>query len=326
MNMKKWLAGLVVVGTGLVLGACGNGGSESTDASGEDVINVATLTNIEHASMTAAEEGFYEALADGGYVEGENIVIESLSAQGSQSNLNPMAEQAASDNDLVLSLGTGTTQAIANTGSDTDVVFTAVTDPVGAGVVESMEEPGGNITGTSDAMPIADQIDLLLSLDPQAQSVGVIYNSSEPNSTLQAEEAIQIIEDRGLEPVVTTVTSTNDVQQNLTSIAGDIDLLYAPTDNTIAGTTATVRDITTEYQIPSVLGSPEMVEEGGLATYSIDYHSLGYQAGEMAVQILNGEAEPATMPVETADEYVLVVNEEVAADLGIDPESIQAPQ
>jgi|SRR5690625_200652 len=322
MKVKKWLVSLLM-GSVILLGACSsNEGTADTD----EVIKIGTLNFIEHESLSAAEAGFYQALEDNGYIEGENLEIESVSAQGAQDNLNPMAEQIVNSNDMILSLGTATTQALANVEQEKPILFTAVTDPVSAGLIESQEAPGGNITGTSDYMPIDQQIKLLLSLDPEAQSVGVIYNSSEPNSEIQAKEAIQYIEDAGLEAVVTTVTSTNDVQQNLMSIARDIDLLYIPTDNTIAGTMPTVKEITIDNQIPSVLGAPEMVEAGGLATYSIDYASLGYQAGEMAVEILKGQAEPATTPYENAAEFILVVNEEVAESLAIDPDSIQIPE
>jgi putative ABC transport system substrate-binding protein len=324
MKMKKWILSVLTIAV-VVLAACGNGEEANGETSG-DVINIGTLRQIDHESLTAAEEGFYEALADNGYVEGENLEIQSLSAQGTQANLNPMAQQVTDENDLVLTIGTGAAQAVANADQETPTIFTAVTDPIDAGLVESQEAPGRNLTGTSDQMPVDQQIDLLLSLDEEATAVGVIYDSSEPNSQIQAEEAIQYIEEAGLEAVVTTVTSTNDVQQNLGSIAEDIDLLYVPTDNTIAATMPTVREITIDNQIPSVLGAPEMVEAGGLTTYSIDYTSLGYQAGEMAVQILEGNAEPATMPYENADELILVVNDEVAAELGIDPESIQIPE
>lgn len=322
MKMRKWVVSLLAVVT-IVLGACGN--SEDGGTAG-DVINIGTLRQIDHESLTAAEEGFYKALADNGYVDGENLEIQSLSAQGTQANLNPMAQQVSDENEMILTIGTGAAQAVANADQETPTIFTAVTDPIDAGLAESQEEPGRNLTGTSDQMPVSQQIDLLLSLDEDATAVGVIYDSSEPNSQIQAEEAIAYIEEAGLEPVVTTVTSTNDVQQNLSSIAGDIDLLYVPTDNTIAATMPTVREITVNNQIPSVLGAPEMVEAGGLTTYSIDYTSLGYQAGEMAVQILEGNAEPATLPYENADELILVVNEEVAAELGIDPETIQIPE
>lgn len=322
MKIKKWLVGILMVVL-VVLGACT---SEEGVAEVDEVIKIGTLNFIEHESLAAAEEGFYQALADNGYVKGKNIEIESISAQGAQDNLNPMAEQIVKENDMILSLGTATTQALANIEQKKPIIFTAVTDPIDSGLVESQEAPGKNITGSSDYMPIDNQIDLLISLDKDAENVGVIYNSSEANSTIQAEEAIRLIEEAGLKSVVTTITSTNDVQQNLMSIVNEIDLLYIPTDNTIAGTMPTVKDITIEHQIPSVLGAPEMVEAGGLTTYSVDYTSLGYQAGEIAVKILNGDTEPATTPYQNAEELILVINEEIAGALGIDPESIQIPE
>lgn len=331
MKMKKWLISALMIGT-VLLGACSDNSNNDEDSAannGEataETIKVGTLSFIEHESLNAAEEGFYEALADNGYVEGENLEIQRLSAQGTQANINPMAEQIAENNDLVLSLGTDTTQALANVEQEKPIIFTAVTDPVAAGLVDSQEEPGRNITGTSDHMPVDKQIQLLLSLDENAETVGIIYNSSESNSEIQAQEAVEAIEAAGLEAVVTTVTSTNDVQQNLESIAGNIDLLYSPTDNTIAGTMATVKEVLLEHKIPSVLGSPEMVADGGLTTYSINYKSLGYQAGELAIKILKDGADPATTPYENADNLELIVNEEVAEELGINPDSIQSPE
>src|SRR5699024_5114882 len=175
MKVKNWLVGMLLLVL-VVLGACA---SEEGVAGADEVIKIGTLNFIEHESLAAAEEGFYKALADNGYVEGENIEIESLSAQGAQDNLNPMAEQIVETNDMILSLGTATTQALANAEQEKPIIFTAVTDPVDSGLVDSQETPGKNITGSSDYMPIDKQIDLLLSLGENAKSVGVIYNSSE---------------------------------------------------------------------------------------------------------------------------------------------------
>ncbi len=323
--MKKWFIRLMMLGAVLVLTACGQS-NESAEGEGDETVKIGTLHYIDHESMTDAETGFYQALEEQGYVEGENLEVETLSAQGTQSNLNTMAEQITDDNDLILAMGTAAAQSLANVEQEKPIVFTAVTDPVDAGLVESQEEPGGNMTGSSDYMPVEEQIALLLSLDPEAEAVGVVYDQSEPNSSIQAEEAIQAIEDAGLEAVVTTVTSTNDVQQNLSSIIGDIDLLYAPTDNIIAATMSTVRDLTVSNGIPSVMGAPAMVAEGGLATYGINYESIGRQAGEIAVEIIEGNTEPATTPYQHAEELELFVNEEVAGELGIDPASIVAPE
>lgn len=328
--LRNLLQTVMLLGV-LFLAACGQGegaqNAEAGESEGfEEPIKIGALHYIDHESMQKAETGFFQALEDNGYVDGENIEVEILNAQGTHSNLNPMAEQIAEGNDLILTLGTAASQAVANVEKEKSVIFTAVTDPVDAGLVASQEEPGGNITGASNYMPIDLQIELLLSIDPDAETVGVIYDQSEPNASVQAEQAITLIEEAGLEPVVTTVTSTNDVQQNLMSIAEDIDLLYAPTDNIIMSTISTIKDITLEHQIPSVLGAPEQVEGGGLATYSVDHEAIGYQSGEMMVDIIEENSDPATTPYQNADELILVVNEEVAGELGIDPDSIEAPE
>lgn len=171
-------------------------------------------------------------------------------------------------------------------------------------------------------VPIEEQIQLLLSIVPDAGTVGIIYNSSEPNSEIQANLAIEELEATGVEAKTATVTSTNDVQQVATSLISDIDALYIPTDNTLSSTADTVGEIAIEYQVPIVAGSIEHTEAGGLATYGIDYESLGRQTAKMALEILENGASPETLAVETSEELELFVNEDMAEALGIDPESI----
>lgn len=319
--MNKWVKKLVVTATtGLVamgLAAC------SSD-SGDDKISIGILQYTEHDSLKASAEGFVEGLEEGGYVEGENLTVNLLNAQGDQANLKTMSEQLAKDNDLILAIATPAAQALAATDTDAPILFTAVTDAVAAGIVDSNEKPGDNITGTTDQMPIDKQIELLLSIAPDAKKIGIVYNSSEPNSKIQGDQAVQEIEAAGKEAVVKTVTTSNDVQQVLTSLAQDVDALYIPTDNTLASTAATVGQVAKEYKLPVVTGSAEQVAEGALATYSIDFRTLGKQTGAMAVEILEG-ADPATMPVQSAEKLSLVVNEDMAKALGIDPASITAP-
>lgn len=330
--MNKWVKKLLVSSTAslaaLTLVACSSGESETaSNESGsaqKEEITVGILQFMEHDSLKASADGFIEGLEEAGYVQGENLTIELLNAQGDQANLQSMSEQLA-DNDLILGIATPAAQSLANAGIDAPVLFTAVTDPLDAGLVQSLEAPGANVTGTSDQMPIASQIKLLMSLAPEAKKIGIIYNSSEPNSKIQSDQAIALIEEAGLEAQVATVTTTNDVQQVLTSLAGDVDGLYIPTDNTLASTAATVGQIAKEYKLPVVTGSAEQVEAGGLATYSIDFFSLGKQTSQMALDILEG-ADPATIPVQTPKNYSLTVNEDMAAALGIDPASIKSPE
>ncbi|HEM4872693.1 TPA: ABC transporter substrate-binding protein, partial [Streptococcus suis] len=201
-------------------------------------------------------------------------------------------------------------------------VFTAVTDPVEAGLVESLEKPGGTMTGSTDATDVEGQIEMLLKVVPTAKTVGIFYNSSEVNSEVQAEQAKKALEAKGVKVEVTTVTTTNDVQQAITSLAGKVDAIYLPTDNTVASTASTIGDILKEAKVPA-MGSDAAVIDAALFTYGVDYHAIGVQAGELAVKILKGE-KPADLAVEKPNTAAITVNEEMAKAVGIDAATIEA--
>lgn len=325
-NSSKWLSFLGVMVVGLMLVACGNSESSedtSETAQADDPLEIGILLSAEHGSLTAAQEGFIEELEANGYVEGENVNFNILNSQGSSGNLHDMAVQLANDSDLLLGISTASAQSLATATEETPILFTATTDPEGAGLVESIETPGGNITGTSDMVPYEEQIELLISIVPDSERIGIIFNSSEPNSQIQADFAAQAIEDSGREAVIQTVTNTNSVQQVAENLMKEVDAVYIPTDNTLSSAAATVGQLAIDNQIPIVAGSIDHTEQGGLATYGIDYHSLGRQTGQMAVEILENGTAPTDIPVETAQELELFVNEEMAEALGIDPDSIQ---
>lgn len=315
--------GLKVVGLlllGIVLVACGNDGT----VDGEEPTNVGILLSAEHGALTSAQEGFVEELDENGFVDGEAVNINILNSQGNSGNLHDMAQQLASENDLLLGISTSAAQALASVVDDeTPILFTATTDPENAGLVESMDEPGRNITGTSDMVPFEEQISLLHSIKPEAERIGIIFNSSEPNSQIQADLATEAIEESGREAVIMTVTSTNDVQQVATSLMNEVDSIYIPTDNTLSSAAITVGELAIAHDIPIVAGSIDHTAEGGLATYGINYHSLGQQTGQMAIDILENDTAPADISVETAQDLDLFVNEDMADALGIDPDSIQ---
>ncbi|WP_423190287.1 ABC transporter substrate-binding protein [Alkalibacterium sp. f15] len=319
---KKAMSIVATSLVGLTLAACGSEDSGESTNGEQEVVNVGILQFMEHNSLTAAKDGFISEMEDAGYVDGESINFDVMNAQGDQSNLQSMSEQLSGNNDLMLAIATPAAQALATAEQDKPILFTAVTDPVDAGLVESNETPGTNLTGTSDMVPIEEQIKLLLSIVPDAQTVGIIYNSSEPNSEIQANLAIEQLEAAGVSVQVSTVTTTNDVQQVLTSLASSVDALYIPTDNTLASTADTVGEIAMEYKLPVVAGSTDQVEAGGLATYGINYEALGRQTALMALEILENDASPETLAVEISDDLELFVNEEMAEALGIDPDSI----
>lgn len=325
MKMKKWITTGLLTASLLALAACGESNNASEENDGTKTVGVLQL--VEHGSLNAAYEGFKEGLAEAGYTEDENLTIEYQNAQNSQDNLKSMSERLVNASpDLLLGIATPAAVSLANETTDTPIVVTAVTDLVGAKLADSNEEPGRNITGTSDMVPIEQQINLLLSIVPDAKTIGIMYNAGEANSKIQADLAEEALKAAGVDVKVLTANTTNDVQQVTTSLAKDVDGIYVPTDNTFASAAAIVGEVAKETKTPIVAGSVEQVDDGALATYGIDYKSLGIQTGKLAAKILDGDAEPATTPVETADNLELVVNEEMAAALGIDPTSITAPE
>ena len=313
--MKKLLALVLAVAMTLSLTACGGG--DDTNAGGDDTIKIGILQQLEHPSLDQSREGFIQALADNGYVDGENIVIDYQNAQADQYNLSNMADRLVSNkSDLILAIATGAAQTVAGKTSDIPVLITAVTDPVDAGVVNSMENPGTNVSGTSDASPMKEQLELLLTLKDKVKTVVLLYTSSEDNSVLQISQAKAILDDMKVAYVEQTVTNSNDVQQAVQSLVNKCDAIYIPTDNVLASSMALVADITWPAGIPVVTGAESMVTDGGLATLGLSYYNLGYQTGEMAVKVLEG-ADISTMPVETQKEYAYIVNGDAVKAMGI---------
>lgn len=293
----------------------------------QDHLSIGILQYVEHGSLNQTYQGFVDGLAESGYKEGENLTLNYANASGEMANLQSMSERLANQSDYLFAIATPAAQALANIEEEKPIYISAVSDPIEAGLVESLEETGRNVTGTIDAGPVEEQIDLLINVVPTAKKVGLIYNSGEANSVSEAEKAIQVMEDRGLEPIVQTVTSTNDVSQAMNALVNqNIDVLYTVTDNIIASAMTLVGDLAIEADLPLIGGSKDMCLENGLATYGLDYYQLGKQTAEMLLKQIEEGIETENMPLETADVLELVVNEEVAEKLGIDPQSIEAPE
>lgn len=286
-------------------------------AAAEDAYTIGIVQMIEHKALDATYLGFVAALADNGYVDGDNIALDFQNAQGDMSNLSTIGDRFVSQKkDLVLAITTDAAQAMAGKTTEIPILATAVTSYETAGLVDSESAPGGNVTGTCDMNPVAAQVDLIIELVPDAQTIGLIYNSSEDNSVLQATLAKAQIEARGLAWHEVTVTSVNDVQQTMQSLVGKCDAIYIPTDNTLANAMAIVYSVAGPAGIATICGESNMVMEGGLATMGIDYYALGYKTGLMAIDIMDG-ADPATMPIQYADASDNVtINGLVAEEIG----------
>ncbi|HEM3442310.1 ABC transporter substrate-binding protein [Streptococcus suis] len=313
-KLVKKLATISVASMGLLtLAAC----SSSSEQASSDVVKVGVLQYMEHESLTAAREGFVAELEANGYKEGEKLVLDYQNAQGDQANLQTISEQLIDGNDIVLAIATPSAQSLATVSTETPIVFTAVTDPLSADLVESIEKPGGLLTGTSDQAPIDKQVELLGQAVPDAKTVGILYTTSERNSEVQVEQARELLEKAGYKVVVKGITSTNEVQDTTTSLMKDVDALFIPTDNTVASTMTMIGELSVEHKVPVIGGSTDMVDEGGLLTYGTNYEALGRQTAKMAIKIIEG-ANVSETAVEYPETVSLHVNEEMAQKLGID--------
>jgi putative tryptophan/tyrosine transport system substrate-binding protein len=312
MKERKVLAVLLIaVMSLLTLTGCGTK---------DKVFRIGVNQLVAHAALDASYQGFIDALADAGYKDGENIKIDYQNAQNDQSNANTIATKLVNGNsDLILAIATPSAQAVANATKDIPILVTAVTDPAASGLVATNDSPGGNVSGTSDLTPVKKQIELLSKLLPNAKNIAVLYCSSESNSKIQAEMALDAATEYGITATEATVSNSNEIQQVVQSLVGKVDAIYAPTDNIIAAGMPTVAQVANANGIPIICGEEGMLKSGGLATYGIDYYKLGRLTGEQAVKIIKGEATTDTMPIGylSDDEYTLKINDEVAAQLGV---------
>ncbi len=322
--MKRKLIALAAAAT-LALAACSSDANDAdssaantaTDSAGETYeIGVAQL--VTHSSLDASVEGFKDAIADAGL----DVKYDEQNANNDQTVVASIAgTMAGGDYDLVLGVATPMAQGLAQSITDTPVLFTAVTDPEGAGLVDAADAPGGNVTGTSDANPVKEQIELIQEILPDVKSIGVLYHSGEANSQVQVEWVKKAADELNLEVKEATVINTSEVQQAANSL--DVDAIYVPTDNTVVSALDSVIQVGESKQIPVFAAEGDSVENGAIATYGISYYELGRQTGEMAVRILTEGADPATMPVETQQDLVLYINNGAAERMGVTfPDSV----
>lgn len=291
-----------------------------------ETLKIGIIQIVEHPALDAAREGFIDQFTEHGYVEGEKITYQIQVAQGDMATANTIAQKFKNERlDLILAIATPTAQAVANLIKDKPILITAVTDPVAAGLVESAERPGSNVTGTNDLQPLAEQFALAQQLVPGAKRVGIIYNAGEANSVTQVQMAKAIADQLGLEVVEATVDTSAGVLQSAQSFIGRVDFIYVPTDNTVVSAFSSVVKVAEENGIPVFPGEENLVPQGALATVGVNYYRLGRQTAEMALRILEEGAKPETMPIESQKETELVINADVAQALGINiPTAIRA--
>ncbi|MFS8938400.1 ABC transporter substrate-binding protein [Streptococcus mitis] len=293
----------------------------------KDVFRIGISQFITHQSLDATREGFVDELAKQGYVEGENIEIDLQNAQGEQRNLKTISQQLAEYSDVVLAIATPSAQSLANTTQTTPVIFSAVTDPVSAKLVESREHPGGNVTGTSDQSSdaISTQINLIKKVLPKAKTIGILYTQSEPNSVVQKDEAKRLLEEKGFTVVEKTILDSNNVKAAAESLMAEVDMVFVPTDNIISSTMETVKQVSIKHKVPVFGGSTEMIAVGGLYNYGTNYEELGRQTARMLIRVLKGER-PENIAVELPEKLELHTNQEMADALGIDISKLEGKE
>ncbi len=320
-RLRKLGAAVAVVALLAALGAAAGCGGSDTATDGETAAADTTkaykigITQIvTHPALDAAVSGFKAALAEKGFT---NITYDDQNPQGDMATASSIAQKfAGAGLDLILGVATPTTQAVVKADQTTPIVFTAVTDPVGAGLVSDAEAPSANVTGVSDMLPVEPHLELVKQVVPDAKTVGVIYNAGESNSVFLIDAEKEAASALGLEIVEATASNSSEVQAAAESLVGRVDAISVLTDNTAVSALESIIKVGEQNGIPVIAGDTDSVKRGAVAAYAFDYEDLGKQAGYQAAAILMGTP-IKDIPVEYAENLQLSINEEAASRMGV---------
>ncbi|MBP2311947.1 ABC transporter substrate-binding protein [Azospirillum soli] len=284
---------------------------------------VAITAIVEHPALDATRDGVVDALKAAGFTPGQNLKVEYQSAQGNPATAAQIARQfAGSRPDVIVPISTPSAQAVAASTRDIPVVFTAVTDPVGAQLVKSMEKPGGNVTGVSDMAPVGEHVALIREIVPAVKRLGVLYNPGEPNSVSLVKALKDEATKAGLTVTEATATKSADAQQAARSLVGKVDALYVPLDNTVVSALESVVAVGQQSKLPVFSADTDSVARGAVASIGFDYRQVGRQTGEVVVRVLKGE-KPGDIPATYAKGTDLFVNPKSAEAMGVTiPEAV----
>jgi putative ABC transport system substrate-binding protein len=315
---------------------------ESTAASSEGVLassgskaaagtefKVGVVQYVDHASLNQIVENLEQELDAKGQELGVtfNYRDYEFNGQGDGTTLNQIASELISDDvDLIVAVATPTAQIMqaAAEGKNIPIVFSAVSDPVGAKLVDSLDAPGSNITGTSDALDTEAIMNLILAQNPDTKKVGLLYSKSEDSSAQPVADAKKILEEKGIEAVEKTGTTQDEISTAADAlIAEGVDAVFTPTDNTVMTAELAIYEKFAEAGIPHYAGADSFARNGAFCGYGVDYKALGSQTADMVAKILAEGADPATTPVETSDSNIATVNTETAVALGYDMDQVK---
>lgn len=314
--MKKLISLVLAAVMALSLVACGSGSKDKDTDTGDKTYKVGVVQLVQHEALDAATKGFTDALKE---ALGDKVEVEVKNASGDSNNCSTIVNGFISDKvDLIMANATPALQAAASATSTIPILGTSVTDYATAlEIADWTGTVGGNISGTSDLAPLDKQAAMLQELFPNAKKVGMLFCSSEPNSKYQVDEVTKLLSAAGITCTEYTFTDSNDVSSVTQKACDDSDVLYIPTDNTVASNTEAIANVVLAAGTPVIAGEAGICRGCGAATLSIDYYELGKITGQMAAKILTGEADISTMPVEFAPTATKQANMANCEKLGI---------
>lgn len=288
-----------------------------------DGVTVAVTAIVEHPALDAVRKGVQDTLAAAGYKEGENLTFLFESAQGNPATAAQIARQFAGEEpNVIVPISTPSAQAVVSATRDIPVVFTAVSDPLGAQLVKDMDKPGGNVTGLSDMSPVAEHVALIKEILPDAKTIGYLYNSGEANSVSLLAALKAEAEKAGMGVIESAATKSAEVQGAARALVGRADAIYVPTDNTIISALEGAVAVAEESKLPLFTADTDSVSRGSIAALGFNYYDVGKQTGDVVVRVLKGE-NPGDIPVKVAAGSDLIINSAAARKMGVKlPESV----
>lgn len=318
--MKRKMTAVFMTMTMAAALAAGCGSSKESSSSEDGKYTIGISQFAEHGSLDNCREGFLKGLESEGIVEGENLTVEYKNAASDMGTTSQISDGFVSDRvDLICAIATPSAQSAYNAAMDSEipVIYTAVTDPVAAELADDSGNAVGNVTGTSDELPIKAQLEMIRAMLPDAEKIGIMYTTSEANSVSALETYKELAGDYGFEIVDKGITATADIPLAADDLLGKVDCITNLTDNTVVSSLPTILEKANERKIPVFGSEIEQVKIGCLAAEGLDYIALGEQTGKMAAKVLKGEAEASELPYETITEPGLYLNTKVAENLGI---------
>jgi len=322
-NFTRMMAGLVTLLLMVSLTACASPKTEKATSSQEAKKKIGIIQVVEHPSLNEIRESIINQLREKGFKDGENITIDYQNAQNDQSNLKAIAQKFVNGKyDLIIAIATPSAQAVVSQTKDIPILFSSVLDPIGAGIISNFEKPGGNVSGTSNAVSAEKVMEMANLITPNIKTIGTIYNPSESNAAWVINSLKEYTTKNNISLIEAPVTGSSEVQQAANSLVGKVDAIFIPNDNTVATAMLSVSQIAIKAKLPVYVTADSLVRDGGLATKGINYTILGKETADMAVEVLNGK-KIGDIPARTMSTMHIYLNKDTAKAIGVNfPEDI----